>query len=174
SCHYARRTRDWLATNGINFAPNTDNSPNVTQARPIQEFWSHLSRKIYGGGWEVQNKEQLRRRIFQKIREVDVAIVQRLMGYMIQHRVMMNTAIVFFPRRYRQASPTPVLLPLRPSTGQALAPSCGTVEPRDGRDSTNSPVGRELKSSKCILATCGQVFTDPHVFFPVEYNERGP
>ncbi|KAJ8949808.1 hypothetical protein NQ318_000506 [Aromia moschata] len=60
-----------------------------------------------------------------------------------------------------QASSTPVLLPLRPS-GQALAPSYGTVEPRDGRDSTNSPVGRELKSSKCILATCGRVFTDTH------------
>ncbi|KAJ8936419.1 hypothetical protein NQ318_014857 [Aromia moschata] len=35
-----------------------------------------------------------------------------------------------------QASPTPVLLPLRPSAGQVLAPSCGTIEPRDGKDSS--------------------------------------
>ncbi|KAJ8952662.1 hypothetical protein NQ318_020977 [Aromia moschata] len=34
------------------------------------------------------------------------------------------------------ASPTRVLLTPRPSAGQALAPSCGTVEPRDGRDGT--------------------------------------
>ncbi|KAJ8958278.1 hypothetical protein NQ318_017422 [Aromia moschata] len=69
------------------------------------------------------------------------------------------------------ASPTPVLLPLGPSAGQAHVPSCGSVEVRDDRDSTNSSVGREYHQ-KVFLRPAGQVFTDPHVFFPVEYNER--
>ncbi|KAJ8962795.1 hypothetical protein NQ318_001194 [Aromia moschata] len=39
-----------LATNGINSVPKTDNSPNVPQARPIEEFWAHMSRKTADRG----------------------------------------------------------------------------------------------------------------------------
>lgn len=46
--YYTRRTL--LATNGINFILKIDNPPNVPQARPIKEVWSHLSRKVYDGG----------------------------------------------------------------------------------------------------------------------------
>ncbi|KAJ8950861.1 hypothetical protein NQ318_011157, partial [Aromia moschata] len=52
------------------------------EARLIEKFWSHLIEHFeQGGDWEAQNEEQLRRRIFQKIQEVDVATVQRLMGH---------------------------------------------------------------------------------------------
>lgn len=81
SCHYARRTQDWLTENNINFVPREDNPPNVPQARPIEDFWALLSRKVYDNGWEAQNEQQLRTRIFQKIREVDVNIVQRQMRH---------------------------------------------------------------------------------------------
>jgi hypothetical protein len=53
--------------------------PNLPQARPIEEFWAILSRKIYNNGWEAQNEEQLRRRISRKIREIDAVVVQRMM-----------------------------------------------------------------------------------------------
>ncbi|CAH1113064.1 unnamed protein product [Psylliodes chrysocephalus] len=66
SCHYARRTTDWLTAQNINFVPKRDNPPNVPQARPIEEFWALLSQKVYDNGWEAQNEEQLRRRILQK------------------------------------------------------------------------------------------------------------
>ncbi|KAJ8976795.1 hypothetical protein NQ317_014138 [Molorchus minor] len=79
SCHYARRTREWLEHNNINYVPREDNPPNVPQARPIEEFWSLLCRKVYDNGWEAQNEQQLRARIFRKIREVDLNIVQRKM-----------------------------------------------------------------------------------------------
>ncbi|XP_030752754.1 uncharacterized protein LOC115879873 [Sitophilus oryzae] len=79
SCHYARITRDWYEANNINFVPKVDNPPNLPQARPIEEFWAILSRKVYNNGWEAQNDEQLRRRIFRKIREIDAQVVQRMM-----------------------------------------------------------------------------------------------
>ncbi|KAJ8959150.1 hypothetical protein NQ318_022411 [Aromia moschata] len=71
SYHYAIITRDWLATNVSNFVPKTDNPPHVPQARPVEELWSHLSRKVYGGGWKAQNEEQVRRRIFQNCPKTD-------------------------------------------------------------------------------------------------------
>lgn len=79
SCHYARMTRDWLEANHIPFVPKDDNPPNVPQARPIEEFWALLSRKVYNNGWEATDEEHLRRRIRQKIREIDVGTIQRLM-----------------------------------------------------------------------------------------------
>lgn len=79
SCHYARDTQNWLNAQNIPFVPKNDNPPNLPQARPIEDFWALLSRKVYSGGWEAENEEQLRRRIFRKIREVDVGVVQNLM-----------------------------------------------------------------------------------------------
>jgi hypothetical protein len=78
TCHYSRITRDWYEAN-INFVSKVDNPPNLPQARPIEEFWAILSRKIYNNGWEAQNEEQLRRRISRKIREIDAVAVQRMM-----------------------------------------------------------------------------------------------
>lgn len=80
SCHYARITRDWYEANNINFVPKVDNPPNLPQARPIEDFWALLSRKVYNNGWEAQNQEQLRRRISGKIREINAdGVVQRMM-----------------------------------------------------------------------------------------------
>lgn len=79
SCHYARITRDWLVTNNIPFVPQNDNPPNIPQARPIETFWSLLSRKVYDNGWEAADEQALRRRIYQKIREIDINSVQNLM-----------------------------------------------------------------------------------------------
>lgn len=79
SCHYARQTQNWLVDHDIPFVPRDSNPPNLPQARPIEDFWALLSRKVYDGGWEAQNEEQLRRRISRKIREIDVNTVQNLM-----------------------------------------------------------------------------------------------
>lgn len=84
SCHYARTTRTWLEAQNIPFVPKADNPPNVPQARPIEDFWGLLTRKIYDNGWEAQNEAQLRGRIYQKIREIDINIVQNMMGHVRQ------------------------------------------------------------------------------------------
>jgi transposase len=79
SCHYAKKTTDWLKANNINFIPKIDNPPNVPQARPIENFWAILSRLVYENGWEAKTEKQLRRRIFKKLREVDIKVVQGMM-----------------------------------------------------------------------------------------------
>lgn len=79
SCHYARDTQNWLREHNIPYVPKNDNPPNLPQARPIEDFWALLSRKVYHGGWEARNEEELRRRIYVKLREIELQSVQRLM-----------------------------------------------------------------------------------------------
>ena len=49
SYHYAKITRNWLEANNIQFVPKNDNPPNIPQARPIEDFWALLSRKVWMG-----------------------------------------------------------------------------------------------------------------------------
>jgi hypothetical protein len=44
-------------------------------------FWALLSGRVYNNGWKAQNEEPLKRRIMQKIREVDLVSVQNPMRY---------------------------------------------------------------------------------------------
>ncbi|KAJ8953384.1 hypothetical protein NQ318_023501 [Aromia moschata] len=81
SCHYSRDTQNWLHQHRIPFVPKNENPPNLPQARPIEDFWALLSRKVYDRGWEAQNEQQLRRRIFEKLREIDLNSVQGLMRH---------------------------------------------------------------------------------------------
>lgn len=80
SCHYAKKTTDWLKSKKINFVPKEDNPPNVPQARPIENFWALLSRLVYENGWEAKSENQLRARIKKKLKEVDLTTVQAMMG----------------------------------------------------------------------------------------------
>lgn len=79
SAHYARATLDWLEARNIPYVPRIDNSPNVPQARPIETFWARLAQKVYDNGWEAQNEQELRQRIFRKVREMNINDAQNLM-----------------------------------------------------------------------------------------------
>lgn len=84
SSHYARATLDWLEAHHVPYVPRNDNPPNVPQARPIENFWALLATKVYDNGWEARNQQQLRQRILQKVREVDLESVQTLMRHIRQ------------------------------------------------------------------------------------------
>lgn len=71
SCHYAKKT---LNEQNIPFVPKNDNPPNVPQARPIENFWAVLKRKVYEKGWEAQNDKQLIGRIKRKLKEIDQSV----------------------------------------------------------------------------------------------------
>ncbi|CAM4849386.1 unnamed protein product [Rotaria magnacalcarata] len=79
SSHYADKTTRWLHEQNIKFVPKQDNPPNVPQARPIEDFWLILAGKVYEGGWEAKTELQLKRRIFQKIKKIDMNVVQHMM-----------------------------------------------------------------------------------------------
>jgi transposase len=79
SAHYANETTQWLLEQKIKFVSKQVNPPNVPKARPIEEFWSILADKIYEGGWEATTELQLKRRIYQKIKQIDMKVVQHMM-----------------------------------------------------------------------------------------------
>lgn len=80
SCHYSKETTDYLKSKNVKFVPKLDNPPNVPQARPIENFWAVLSRMVYENGWEAKSEKQLRSRIKKKLREVDINVIQRMIG----------------------------------------------------------------------------------------------
>ena len=54
------------------------NSPNVPQARPIENFWGCSAQKVYEEGWEAKTEKQLIRRIESKMEEYDTNFVESL------------------------------------------------------------------------------------------------
>ena len=64
----------------ISFVPKLCNPPNIPQVKPIEDFWSILSNKLYGGGWAATNKNQLENRIKRKLKEIDLNLVQSMMS----------------------------------------------------------------------------------------------
>jgi hypothetical protein len=79
SSHYANKTTKWLCQHKVKFIPKQVNPPNIPKARPIEDFWSVFSNKVYEGGWEAKTELQLKRRINQKIKKKDIKVVQRMM-----------------------------------------------------------------------------------------------
>lgn len=79
SCHYSKTTIDWLERQNIRYVAKNYNPPNVPKARPIEDFWAILSMKVYENGYEAKSAAALKRRIVQKLKEVDLSVVQRMM-----------------------------------------------------------------------------------------------
>ena len=76
--HYSKETQAWM--NGkVKYVPKHLYSPNVPQARPIENFWGCLAQKVYEGGWEAKTEQKLRRRIFSKLKEIYLMFVESLM-----------------------------------------------------------------------------------------------
>jgi hypothetical protein len=79
SSHYAKSVVSWMDQN-INYVAKDINPPNVPQARPIETFWAQLSQMVYEDGWQAKTERQLRPRIRQKISQIQIEYLQRLMG----------------------------------------------------------------------------------------------
>ena len=63
----------------VEFVPKRLNPPNVPQARPIENFWGCLAKKVYEGDWEAKTEQQLISRVESKIKEFDLNFVECLM-----------------------------------------------------------------------------------------------
>ena len=55
SSHYSKETVAWMNKN-VEFVPKRLNPPNVPQARPIENFWGCLAKKVYEGDWEAKTE----------------------------------------------------------------------------------------------------------------------
>jgi hypothetical protein len=78
SAHYSKATLEWMKQN-VNYVAKRLNSPNVLQARPIENFRDWLTQKVYDGGWVVLNEQHLIRHIEFKLKEFDTKSVENLM-----------------------------------------------------------------------------------------------
>ena len=63
----------------LNYVSKERNTPNVPQARPIENFWGCIFQKVYEDGWKAKSEDQLSRRIKSKLQEFDVNFLQDLM-----------------------------------------------------------------------------------------------
>jgi hypothetical protein len=75
SAHYASSVLDCLQSHDVPFVRRNQNPPNVPQCRPIEKLWSLIEQKVYHGGWEAKNLDQLANRIKSKIKQLDQATV---------------------------------------------------------------------------------------------------
>jgi transposase len=76
--HYSSSVTQFLEEQNIHLVPKEQNPQNCPQARPVETLWSILEEKIYTNGWEAKTLEQLKRRIKQKLKEIDMKSVQTM------------------------------------------------------------------------------------------------
>ena len=62
----------------INFVKREDNPANVSECRPIEDFWSVLKGKVYENNWQGENFKKLQNRIKYCLSKMDKSLVQRL------------------------------------------------------------------------------------------------
>ena len=78
SAHYAKAVVEHLEKEGIHFVSKEDNPANLPEARCIEDFWALLKSRVYANAWRAENTRQLKNRIKLCLRQMDVALVQRL------------------------------------------------------------------------------------------------
>ena len=64
----------------INYVKKLDNPPNVPECRPIENFWGILKGLVYANNWQALNLIQLKARIQQCLKKIDLDLVKRTLG----------------------------------------------------------------------------------------------
>jgi hypothetical protein len=53
------------------------NPANLPKARPIEDFWGSLKLEVYENDWLAKDLDELKARIKQCLRKIDVSVVQQ-------------------------------------------------------------------------------------------------
>ena len=77
--HYSKETIAWIDEN-LYFVDKGSSPPNVPQARPIENFLGCLAQKVYEGGGQAANQNELICRIQSQLKKFDLNFLQNLMG----------------------------------------------------------------------------------------------
>ncbi|CAF1307370.1 unnamed protein product [Adineta ricciae] len=78
SSHYSNIVTRYFDENHIEFVDKDFNPQNCPQSRPIETLWAILKNMVYDQGWEAKNIGHLKRRIQQKMKEIDIEVVQTM------------------------------------------------------------------------------------------------
>ena len=57
SSYYAKLVVDYFRVKKINFVQKLENPANVTETRPIEDFWYILKGNVYENGWKSKNSK---------------------------------------------------------------------------------------------------------------------
>lgn len=79
SSHYSDSVRRYLKENDVEFVPRDFNPQNCPQTCPIETLWSILKNMVYDEGWEAKTVNQMQRRIVQKLKQIDITVVQSML-----------------------------------------------------------------------------------------------
>ena len=79
SAHYSTKTLEFLNTSNVNFVPKAINPPNVSQCRPIEDFFGALTTKVYAGSWVAKDTPALVARIQRCVKEFPLQVVHDMM-----------------------------------------------------------------------------------------------
>ena len=79
-CHCAEHSLDFVCENLIHHVDEVDNSANLPEVRPIEDFWSILKSKVYDDNWEAKGLHQLEVRVKKCLKEVDQITVLKTFG----------------------------------------------------------------------------------------------
>ena len=80
SNHYAKHAIDFLCENLVHHVDKKDNTTNLPEARPIEDFWALVKNKVYENNWKAKHLEQLEVKIRKCLKEMDISTIQRTMS----------------------------------------------------------------------------------------------
>ena len=63
SSFYAKSVLDYLNVKNVEIVPKEDNSLNLPECRPIENFWSILKGIVCENSWQANSHQQLKERI---------------------------------------------------------------------------------------------------------------
>jgi hypothetical protein len=85
SAHYTKDSLVWLEELKIEYVPKKENSPNVPQMRPIENFWANLKMKVYSNNYRPKDvkclvakiRKELKTTGIRKAKKNDANVVMR-------------------------------------------------------------------------------------------------
>ena len=69
--HYSKKAAQFLNERNSKFVPRSENPPNTPEIRFSDYFWALIKGEVYKDGWEAENLDQLRIRIFSCFKRAD-------------------------------------------------------------------------------------------------------
>jgi transposase len=80
SCHYAKKTREWMAAKGVQFVQKDSNPPNCPEVRPIEQFWAIMKQKLRTKFIASDSIENFKKDWSKAAKMVSNEVVRNLMG----------------------------------------------------------------------------------------------
>jgi hypothetical protein len=78
SAHYAKTVIANLHAEKVKFVEKKDNPANMPEVRPIEDFWGIIKAEVYKNNWQAKNLVQLRARITNCFKKVQLDVIQSL------------------------------------------------------------------------------------------------